>query len=87
MAAAEHYAGLARSEVFTCQAMIEKLRHDGYAVVGLAAGAQPRLSDQFRLTGGNADTGMVLDFVVTATAAAAVVVITGVLRRPRRGDA
>lgn len=62
----ENYAGLARSEVFTCQAMIKRLRHDGYAVVGLAAGAQPRLSDQFRLTGGNADTGMVLDFVVTA---------------------
>ena len=53
----ENYTGLARSEALMCQAMIEKLRHGGYAVVGLAAGAQPRPA--------NADTSMVLDFVVT----------------------
>ena len=62
----ENYAGLARSEVLTCQAMIEQLRHDGYAVVGLAEGAQPRLSDRFLFNGGNVDAGMVLDFIITA---------------------
>ena len=45
-----------------CQAMIEQLRNDGYAVIGLAHNAQPRLTNQYRLYGGNTDSGMVLDY-------------------------
>jgi hypothetical protein len=47
-----------------CQVMIEQLRNDGYAVIGLAHNAQPRLTNQYRLYGGNTDSGMVLDYLV-----------------------
>ena len=59
----EDYAGLTLAESLACQALTEHLRHDGYAIVGLAS-TQPRLTTQYRLHGGNTDSGMVLDFVV-----------------------
>ncbi len=47
-----------------CQVLIEQMRHDGYVVVAVADNAWPRVTDQFRLYGGNADSGEVLDYVV-----------------------
>jgi hypothetical protein len=47
-----------------CRILIEQLRHDGYVVVAVADNAWPRVTDQFRLHGGDADSGEVLDYVV-----------------------
>ena len=47
-----------------CRILIEQLRHDGYVVVAVADNAWPRFTDQFRLHGGDADSGEILDYVV-----------------------
>jgi len=47
-----------------CRILIEQLRDDGYVVVAVADNAWPRVTDQFRLCGGNANSGEVLDYVV-----------------------
>ena len=47
-----------------CQVVIEQMRNDGYAVIAIVDGAVPRFTSQYQLCSGNADSGMVLDYVV-----------------------